>query len=326
MKLHCLFNSFSALVILVLLSVTSSWAQESDPFVKLDAPAITGRWDWKVTDGDMQYPSWMEVELSGYRTLVGSYVGQFGSARPIANIDFNAKTGEFRFTVPPQWERRTTEIVFEGKLEGDALRGETSNAEGKTIHFVAQRAPSLEREGKIKWGKKIKLFNGKDLNGWKLRHADLPNGWVVKKGLLVNAEPGNDILTEQTFGDFKLEAQFRYPEGSNSGIYLRGRHEVQIEDNYGMAINSHRVGGVYGFLTPRINAAKPAGKWQTLKITLIGRVVTIELNGEAVIERQVIPGITGGALDSDEGKPGPILVQGDHGPIEFRKLTLTPKK
>jgi len=326
MKFFSSIRCFNAIAALVLICTTSAWAQENDPFVKMDDPALTGRWDWKVTDGDAQYPSWMEVELSGYRTLVGSYVGQFGSARPIGNIDFNAKTGEFRFTLPPQWEKRTTRIVFEGKLEGDTLRGETSNADGETIHFIAQRSPSLEREGRLKWGKKIKLFNGKNLDGWKPRHTDLPNGWVVKKGLLTNAEPGNDILTEQTFDDFKLEAQFRYPEESNSGIYLRGRHEVQIEDNYGMIINSHRIGGVYGHLSPRINASRPAGKWQTLKITLIGRVVTIELNGEAIIERQVIPGITGGALDSDEGKPGPILIQGDHGIVEFRKLVLTPAR
>ena len=56
----------------------------------------------------------------------------------------------------------------------------------------------------------------------------------------------------------------------------------------------------------------------------MGRVLTVVLNGERVIDRQVIPGITGGALDSDEGAPGPILLQGDHGPVEFRKITLTP--
>lgn len=133
-------------------------------------------------------------------------------------------------------------------------------------------------------------------------------------------------MTKKKFTDFKLEAEFGYPVGSNSGIYLRGRHEVQIEDNYGMEINSHRIGGVYGFLTPYLNAAKKAGKWQRLEITLIGRLVTIELNGKKIIERQNIPGITGGALDSDEGAPGPILVQGDHGPVEFRKLELTPAK
>ena len=86
----------------------------------------------------------------------------------------------------------------------------------------------------------------------------------------------------------------------------------------------HRL--VYGFLTPSVNAAKQAGEWQTLDVTLVGRVVTVLLNGERVIDRQAIPGITGGALDSDEAAPGPILVQGDHGAVEFRKLTLTPAR
>jgi hypothetical protein len=170
------------------------------------------------------------------------------------------------------------------------------------------------------------LFNGKDLAGWKPRLAGVKNGWVVKGGLLVNEKPGNDLLTEKKFTDFKLHAEFRYPRGSNSGIYLRGRYEVQIEDNYGQEPDSHHIGGVYGFLTPSVNAAKKAGEWQTLDVVLVGRVVTVLLNGERVIDRQTIPGITGGALDSDEGAPGPLLLQGDHGPIEFRKVTLTPAR
>src|SRR5439155_25775408 len=109
-----------------------------------------------------------------------------------------------------------------------------------------------------------------------------------------------------------------------SGIYLRGRYELQIEDNYGGEPDAHKIGGIYGFLTPRINAARRPGEWQTVDVTLVGRVVTITLNGELIIDRQTIPGITGGALDSDEGAPGPILIQGDHGPIDFRKVTLTP--
>jgi hypothetical protein len=142
--------------------------------------------------------------------------------------------------------------------------------------------------------------------------------------MLVNVEPGNDLLTERKFTDFKLRAEFRFPEGSNSGIYLRGRYEVQIEDNHGQQPDSHKIGGVYGFLSPSVNAAKKAGQWQRLELTLVGRAVTVILNDERVIDRQLVPGITGGALDSDEGAPGPILLQGDHGPIEFRRLTLTP--
>ena len=140
----------------------------------------------------------------------------------------------------------------------------------------------------------------------------------------MNTTPGNDLVTEQKFTDFQLHAEFRYPPRSNSGIYLRGRYEVQIEDNYGEEPECHKIGGIYGFLTPSVNAAKKAGEWQTLDVTLVGRVVTVVLNGERIIDRQAIPGITGGALDSHEGEPGPIFLQGDHGPIEFRRLTLTP--
>ena len=88
---------------------------------------------------------------------------------------------------------------------------------------------------------------------------------------------------------------------------------MQIEDNFGHEPDSHEIGGIYGFLTPIKNAAKKPGEWQTLEITLVGRAVTVVLNGEQVIDRQAIPGITGGALDSDEGEPGPIMLQGDHG-------------
>jgi Domain of Unknown Function (DUF1080) len=132
------------------------------------------------------------------------------------------------------------------------------------------------------------------------------------------------LVTEQKFTDFKLNTEYRYPQGSNSGVYLRGRYEVQIEDDCGEEADNHRSGGVYGFLTPSVNAAKKAGEWQTLEVTLVGRMVTVVLNGEPVIDRQAIPGITGGALDGDEGEPGPILLQGDHGAVEFRNLSLTP--
>ena len=119
----------------------------------------------------------------------------------------------------------------------------------------------------------------------------------------MNAEPGNDLVSERKFTDFKLNAEFRYPGGSNSGMYLRGRYEVQIEDNFGHEPDSHEIGGIYGFLTPIANASKKPDEWQTLEVTLSGRTVTVVLNDQKIIDRQVIPGITGGALDSDEGRP-----------------------
>lgn len=285
------------------------------------ADGLAGRWDLVVhaTAGD--HPAWLEVTPSGRNVLVGRFVGQFGSARPVARVETDGTT--FRFRIPPQFENRTTDLEIDGKLVDGALKGTVTDENGRFVRFEGKRAPTLGRETPA-WGDPVPLFDGRSLAGWKPQHAAIPNGWRVRDGMLVNAEPGNNLRTEGTFGDFKLHAEFRYPKGSNGGIYLRGRYEVQIEDGFGADPESHRIGGVYGFLEPCVNAARPAGEWQEIEITLVGRRVTVELNGERIIDRQAIPGITGGALDSDEGAPGPILLQGDHGPIEFRKLVLTP--
>lgn len=288
------------------------------------ASALIGRWDLTVRCADGEYPSWLEVRRSGTKSLVGSYVGQFGSARPIAKVEFD--NGKFKFTVPPQWERRSDDVTVSGQVEGKTISGETTDDKGRKITFVGQRSPDLKRTSKPEWGETVELFNGRDLSGWKPRHADQKHGWIVRDGILFNEKPGNDLMTEQKYTDFKLSAEFRYPKGSNSGIYLRGRYEVQIEDNYGQEADCHKVGGVYGFLTPSLNAAKKPGEWQTIEITLVGREVTVVMNGERIIDRQTIPGITGGALDSKEGEPGPLLIQGDHGPVEFRKVAIATAK
>jgi hypothetical protein len=302
--------------LLLLLSTSASPAKDEK------ASPIIGRWDLTVQGKESDFPSWLEVRLSGRTTLVGSFVGQFGSARPISRVQFEG--GELSFSVPPQWEHRKDDLRFDGRLEQGVLRGTTTDERGQRLTWTGRLAPALKRAQPPRWGEPLNLFNGRDLTGWKPRSTSVRNGWMVRDGLLVNAQPGNDLLTEQKFTDFRIQAEFRYPKGSNSGIYLRGRYEMQIEDNYGEEPDSHKIGGIYGFLNPCINAGKKPGEWQTVDVTLVGRVVTVVLNGERVIDRQTIPGITGGALESDEGSPGPVLLQGDHGPIEFRRVTLTP--
>lgn len=289
--------------------------------VLADSPLV-GRWDLKMTGPSGEFPSWLEVRKSGNATLVGDFVGQFGSARPIAKVAFDGHA--FRFVIPPQWENRETDIVIEGELDGDQLTGETTDDLGKRVTFTGTRAPTLKREKPPVWGKPVELFNGKDLTGWKPLLKGVENGWKVEDGMLYNAKPGQNLATVAKFDDFILRAEFRYPQGSNSGIYLRGRYEVQIEDNFGAEADSHKIGGVYGHLTPSSNAAKGADQWQVYEIELVGRKITVHLNGERVIDRATIPGITGGALDSNEGEPGPIYLQGDHGPVWFRRLTITP--
>jgi hypothetical protein len=295
-------------------------------------PPIIGRWDLVVHAPGMDYPSWLEVRKSGRETLVGQFVGRMGSVRPITQVDFH--DGRVRWSVPIQWEPRKGNLAFEGKLDGDTLSGETVTDDGHKVTWVGRRAPDLKRDKPPTWGEPIELFNGKDLAGWTTippgpdtfppPPVDRTKGWSVRDGLLVNDRPGINLVSERKFTDFKIHTEFRYPKDSNSGIYLRGRYEIQIEDNFGLEPDSHLIGGIYGFLNPSTNPAKRPGEWQTIDAELVGRVVTVYLNGERVIDRQTIPGITGGALDSDEGSPGPIMLQGDHGPIDFRRVAVTP--
>ena len=280
---------------------------------------IEGRWDLTVTKGDKKVPSWLEITHSGVKYLNGRFVGDGGSARPISKIDF--KENKISFVIPPQWERQEKDLVVEGELKEDRLSGTMSLPNGETVNWVGVRAPKLIKSKEPVWGTPMKLFNGKDLKGWEAMGAS--NQWVVENGVLKSPKSGSNLKTLATFDDFKLHLEFKVPEGSNSGVYLRGRYEVQIMDSKGNDPAVGELAAIYGFIQPLELPAKKAGEWQTYDITLVGRVVTVALNGKTIIYKNEIPGITGGAIDSNESAPGPIMFQGDHGPIEFRNIVLT---
>jgi hypothetical protein len=284
-----------------------------------ETPLPIGRWDLTVQVGNGTVPSWLEIHRTGNRTLVGQFVGAFGSARPVSEIKGDA--AHFEFSIPVQWESGQGPIYFDGSVDHDALTGTLDGPFFGHAAVRGVRAPRLATPKNVKWGAPLRLINGKDLSAW------LPTqGWEIRDGAATNARPGHNLISRDAFGDLKLHAEFRYRKGSNSGIYLRGRYEVQIDDAYGQEPDLDHLGAIYGFLVPREDAARPAETWQTLDVTLLGRRVTVVLNGKTVIDRLEIPGITGGALDSREGEPGPIMLQGDHGPVEFRSLVVTPAR
>ncbi len=284
---------------------------------------LVGRWDLTVKDGDNTAASWLEVEISGFETLVGRFVGDGGSARPISKINFDK--GSFGFSIPPQWERSNSNMELNGTLTKERIEGTITDPSGHKSSFVGVRAPLMTDKKNIKWGKPIVLFNGKNLDGWKTSNSN--NQWIVQDGVLISPHSGSNLISEQKFNDFKLHVEFKYSKNSNSGVYLRGRYEVQIIDNpVTDHPNSHLFGGVYGFLTPSEMAVKAPDEWQSYDITLVGRMVTIVANGKTIVCNQEIPGITGGALDANEGEAGPIYFQGDHGPIQFRNIVITPAK
>lgn len=286
-----------------------------------EKPDIKGRWDIVMMVDGKEQPSWLEVSKSGFETLIGRFVYAFGSARPISEIKMT-DDGKYTFSIPRQWEPEGQDMTFSFWPDGDGIKGTMVYTDGKSYNWTGVRQPKLPHIANPKWGEPINLFNKKDVSGW---HTNGENQWMVKDGLLINPKSGSNLISDDKYQDFKLHVEFRYPEGSNSGIYLRGRYEVQIEDGYGHDPSSILFGGVYGFLSPNAMAAKPAGEWQTYDITLIGNRVSIEANGMQIINDQIIPGITGGAIDSHEGMPGPIFIQGDHGKVDFRSIILTPR-
>ena len=321
-------NFILFLTILNLVGLTNVLAQR----VESDSPLI-GKWDLTIMIEEDQmknlgmfrhglmasdgFPGWLQVKLSGFSTLVGYYVGYEGSARPISEIHYDAEKDKFHFTIPPQW-MDIEDIYFEFSLEDDKLTG-YKMLDGNKLQFTGVRAPSLERKEPPVWGNPVNLLTD-NMDHWIIPEN---NKFVMQEGVMVNKEKGGNLISTQKFDDFKLSVEFRYPEGSNSGIYLRGRHELQIEDSDGRA-DDVSIGGIYGFIAPAVNAAKAPGEWQTYEVTLVGRHVTVVLNGVEVISNRPIPGITGGSLNSNEGEPGPIMIQGDHGPVEFRKFVVTP--
>jgi hypothetical protein len=287
-----------------------------------DSTALAGRWDLTINMDGKQKPSWLEVRHSGFRTWVGQFVAVVGSARPISKVNYQGN--EFSFSIPPQWEQGTNDLQVQGKIEAERLAGKITFPDGKSYDFTGTRAPALRKIASGKSEKSVSLIQGNSLQGWQPIGTD--NQWVVENGILKSPKSGANLVTDQKFSDFKLHVEFRYPAGSNSGVYLRGRYEVQITDSKGKEPSFGELGGVYGFITPSEQVAKDAGEWQSYDITLTGRMLTLVINGKTVISNQEIPGPTGGALDSNEDAPGPILLQGDHGPIEFRNMVVTPLK
>jgi hypothetical protein len=312
--LICIAVMFAAIV-------PTGAAQEADRPSPGFADPVLGRWDIVVDGPDGPFPSWLEVRLRTEWQLMAQFVGQFGSARHATEVRFD--DGMLTVRIPVQYENGDDDLVFSGTVGDDVLTGGVRTSDGRRLNWRGVRAPTLNRDDPPEQGEPVLLI-GDDLSGWQPRDARYPGCWTVDDGVLEVTPPCVDIVSEERFRDFRLQLEFRYPPGSNSGVYLRGRYEVQIQDDFGKPLDPLRLGGVYGFLAPTVDAAKPSGEWQTYDIELIGRRVTVILNGTEILSNRVIPGITGGALDSDEGSPGPLMLQGDHGPIEYRNVVITP--
>jgi len=292
----------------------------------LAAPAFAGdeqfngRWDINPLHEPRHRAWWLEVSGGGTSALKGRFVGfPGGNTNDIPQMSIGG--GELTF----RWDNNNQHQVYRARLVGDKLEG-TFEAGQQKLQWIGVRAPALPDKDDGSWhrGKPVKLFDGKSLAGWSAMVEGQPLGWTVKDGIMGNTPAANNLVSEKKFWNFDLHAEFRVSADTNSGIGLRGRYEVQILDDYGKPPNTHGNGALYSRILPSENASRPPGEWQTLDVRLVGRQVSITLNGKKIIEKKEIDGLTAMANNPDEGEPGPITLQGDHRAVEFRSLVVTP--
>jgi hypothetical protein len=173
------------------------------------------------------------------------------------------------------------------------------------------------------------LFNGVNLEGWRLRNPDGHPSWSAQNGMLVNEIPGDghgtDLVTDEKFTDFTLRCEYQVPEGSNSGLYLRGRYEIQILEDFGRdRLEMGGNGALYNVKPPSLFVSRRPGEWQEVQATIRGNRVTVFLNGVKIHDDVEVPRPTGGELDTNVGEPGPIMIQGDHGAVAVRNIRIKP--
>ncbi len=307
-------------------------------------PAYVGRWALTIPGGGA---GWLGIVEENGR-LSGSILWGGGSVVPVDEV----RVAEGTLVVTRNYEReqngpdgkkqKVREVeTLRGTLDGDTLNltteraGPDGKASGRTP-FSGRRSAALPPApdlAKVTFGAPVALFNGTDLAGWRLTNPGQASGWSIRDGVLSNRpvqEPGKphksygNLRTEQEFEDFNLKLETRVPPGGNSGVYLRGIYEVQVAESFGKAPEAHMMSAIYSRIAPSENAAKPANEWQTLDITLVDRHVTVILNGKKVIDNQPLLGCTGGALWSDEFRPGPLYLQGDHTDVDYRNMVIRP--
>jgi hypothetical protein len=331
-----------AAVALAACLVSAPSAEQANPFL--------GAWNITGTAQDSAIIYWLEVkqEAGG---LTGMFLNRVGNPNPLGIVRVEGDELVFRMGTA----ERPSGPEYRAKVENGRLIGRHTVTEGggrgrgrgadpnappppppteRTVNWIGVRPPEFpdaNANAAHRYEAPVELFDGKSLDMWTTQFPNRPFGWKIEDGAMTNDHPAdtpaarNNLISKQKFMNFKLEVEYKLGPNSNSGIYIRGRYELQLLDDFiksGRADLGHMA--IYGRTAPSVKASKPAGEWQTMTAIIHGNRATVTLNGQRVHDNQVILGVTGGTLDADEATPGPLMVQGDHSVVWIRKLTVTP--
>lgn len=327
-------------VVLVLAVATAAFGQQN-PYV--------GRWNLKGTGPDADKVYWLEVKENG-KTLEGRFLNRTAHATPLAWVRIENDELVFQYgrgEGGPSDPVRACGPIYRARIENGKLIGRHTPAPcvlpgaaappapatpPAEIHWIGTRQPvwpPSNANGKHTYGTPVVLVGpGVTLDVWGVTgdtHGK-SGGWKLVDGTLMNDPPTYNPVSKQTFNDFKIDTEFKLDEGQNSGLYLRGRYELQMALGPGPAATKGRQGmmAIYGWKAADVDAARPSGEWQQLEVIIVGNHLTATLNGKRIHDNALLPAMTGGALDNDEFAPGPIMIQGDHSRVAVRKMIVTP--
>jgi len=303
MRLHTI-----GLIGIAALALSGAAGAQSNPFVGT----------WNITpEAPATGVYWLEVKDEGGKPAV-MFLNRGGS--PVAAEGAKVSGDELTFMVGGTAQNRPTVTL---RAAGNKVTGTVG-----TTKVAGDRPPTwgaCDANASQSFGKPVTLFDGKSLDAWGVQMANRPIGWSIEEGVMTNAPKANNLVSKEQFRDFRLDAEYKVSEKGNSGIYLRGRYEMQVLDDIGRTDDrEHGHMSIYSAKAPLVNASKRAGEWQTVQITIVGNCVSATLNGQKIHDNSKIARITGGALDARESEAGPVMIQGDHEKVWYRKVVVTP--
>ena len=289
---------------------------------------FNGRWIIEPLGDNNERVLWLEISGAGTGSVSGFMVGggPGGQLDPIREA--RIKGGQLHFHLERHTGRARSQLIktpVVAALQGDRIHGVALRSRGSLL-WAGRRAPVIRDRDDGSWSEDdpVNLFDGESLDGWHALRGGDAGGWYAESGVLKNSARADVLVSGSKFWNFRLQVDYLVHPGMNGGIGLRGRYEIQLLDDFGQPASDHGNGALYGRIAPSVNASRPAGEWQTLDIRLVGREVSVTLNGVKTIDRKVVEGFTAMASDWQEDEPGPVTLQGDHGAIEFRRILLTP--
>ena len=304
MRLH--ISGLMAAAIVVMAAAPSR--AQTNPFVGA----------WNITpEAPARGVYWLEVKDDGGKPTV-MFLNRGGS--PVAAQDVKLSGNELSFMVGGTAQNRPTVTL---RAEGNKVTGTVG-----AVKVAGERPPAwgaCDANGKHSFGRPVVLFDGTSLDAWGVQMADRAIMWSVVDGAMTNQPKANNLVSKEKFKDFRLDAEYKVSPKGNSGIYIRGRYEMQVLDDVNRTDDrEHGHMSIYSAKAPLVNASKPAGEWQTVQITVVGNCVSATLNGQKIHDNSKLTRITGGAQDTKETEPGPIVIQGDHEVVWYRKVIVTP--